>query len=342
MQPNLPELLGPSPADLAACRQMIRAGSRSFYTASHMLPEPVRDAAISLYAFCRVADDMIDTSSDIRGAMVSLARRLDNIYRLRPGPYAADRAFAQVVAQFAIPRALPEALLEGFDWDASGKQYDDLSDLNAYAVRVAGTVGAMMSIIMGRRDPIAIARACDLGVAMQLTNIARDVGEDARCGRLYLPKQWLVEAGIHPRIWLANPTHGPELACVIARLLGEAAMLYKHATAGIALLPPRCRGAVHASRLIYSEIGREIERRGYDGVSTRAVVPHYRKLALLAAAAAASVRRVARVESPPLPEAQFVVNAVTEMPAPVPRPQDVAGRVQWVIDLFLRLEAQRS
>lgn len=340
MQPNSSELLGPSPADLAACRQMIRAGSRTFYTASQLLPEPVRDAAFSLYAFCRVADDMIDTSSDMRGAISSLERRLDGIYRLRPGPYPADRAFAEIVAQFAIPRALPEALLEGFCWDVNGRQYDDLSGLNAYAVRVAGTVGAMMSIIMGRRDPIAIARACDLGVAMQYTNIARDVGEDARSGRLYLPKEWLVEAGIDPRSWLKNPSHSPELACVIALLLSEAAKLYRRAAVGIALLPPRCRGAVHASSLIYSEIGRDIERQGHDSVSRRAVVPRHRKLTLLAAAAAASVKRVTVVELPPLPEAQFLVKAVTEMPPP--RPREVGGRVQWVIDLFLRLEAQRS
>ena len=97
-----------------------------------------------------------------------------------------------------IPRALPEALLEGFAWDAAGRRYETLDEVEHYAARVAGCVGAMMTLVMGRRDPAILARACDLGVAMQLTNICRDVGEDARAGRLYLPLAWLRDNGIDP------------------------------------------------------------------------------------------------------------------------------------------------
>ncbi len=92
---------------------------------------------------------------------------------------AADRVFADVVAKFSIPRELPEALLEGLAWDAEVRRYETLQDLGAYAARVAGSVGAMMTLVMGQRAPEIVGRACDLGVAMQLTNIARDVGEDA-------------------------------------------------------------------------------------------------------------------------------------------------------------------
>jgi phytoene synthase len=215
-----------SPADLAECRQMIRDGSKTFYTASLLLPQRVCDASRALYGFCRVADDLVDRSADSRAAVDTLLARLDRIYRGQPENEPADRAFADVALRFAIPREIPEALIEGFAWDASGRRYQTLDDLHAYAVRVAGTVGAMMSLVMQVRDPSAIARACDLGVAMQLTNIARDVGEDARMGRLYLPLDWMRAAGLDPDAFLANPQSSPALSAVVARLLAEADALY--------------------------------------------------------------------------------------------------------------------
>ena len=99
---------------------------------------------------------------------------------------------------------MPDALFEGLQWDCEGRRYEDLEALHAYAARVAGAVGVMMALLMGVRDADALARACDLGVAMQLTNIARDVGEDARAGRLYLPLDWLREAGLDPAAFLAD------------------------------------------------------------------------------------------------------------------------------------------
>ena len=100
-----------TPADLAACRALLRTGSRSFYLASHLLPQGVRDGAISLYAFCRVADDAIDLDPSSGAALAGLRARLALAYAGQPRSLPADRAFADVVARFAIPRALPEALL---------------------------------------------------------------------------------------------------------------------------------------------------------------------------------------------------------------------------------------
>ena len=127
-------------------------------------------------------------------------------------PAPADRALADIVHRYAIPRALPEALLEGLEWDARAQRYEDLDALCAYAARVAGSVGAIMSVLMGVRAPEVVARACDLGIAMQLTNIARDVGEDARRGRVYLPLQWLRSAGIDPDAFIAAPVAMPRSA----------------------------------------------------------------------------------------------------------------------------------
>ena len=234
--------------DLLACREMLRGGSRSFFAASRLLPGRVRRPATALYAFCRVADDLID-NGDPAPALDALHRRLEAIYAGRPGPEPSDRALSHVVQQHRVPRVLLDRLLEGFAWDAEGRRYEDLPALEAYAARVAGTVGAMMAVLMGAREPGTLARACDLGVAMQLTNIARDVGEDARAGRLYLPLSWMREAGLDPEAWLARPEPSPALAAIIARLVAAAGELYRRADAGIAALPLDCRPGIGTARL---------------------------------------------------------------------------------------------
>lgn len=327
-----------SPADLAECRQMIRDGSKTFYTASILLPQRVCDAARSLYAFCRVADDLVDQSNDSRRAVDQLLARLDRIYRHAPDDHPADRAFADVAHRFAIPREIPEALIEGFAWDASGRRYGTLADLHAYAVRVAGTVGAMMSLIMQVRDPYAIARACDLGIAMQLTNICRDVGEDHRNGRVYLPLDWLDEAGVAPEHVATSPAVRP----LVQRLLREADVLYARSLSGIAMLPAGCRPSIHAARLLYAEIGREVERNGCDSVTRRAVVPTRVKLARLASALSACLNAAPRSGHPALPAAQFLVDAVALAGTPKLPPRTLDERAQWLTDLFTRIEKQRS
>jgi phytoene synthase len=183
-----------------------------------------------------------------------------------------------------LPKAWPRALLEGFEWDASGRQYEGLPALRAYAARVAGSVGAMMASVLGARDRDALGRACELGIAMQLTNIARDVGEDARLGRLYLPRNWMREVGIDPDRWLQQPAFTPALAIVIRRLLDEADTRYRAAAGAIEALPFACRPGIRAAAALYRDIGRSIERAGFDSVGTRAVVGRARKAAVLSIA----------------------------------------------------------
>ena len=336
-------------SDLVACRALLRGGSRSFFAASHVLPRRVAEPATALYAFCRLADDAVDLHGGKLGALAHLRERLQRAYDGRPLPAPADRAFADVVARFAIPKAMPEALLEGLAWDAGGRRYDDVSALTDYAVRVAGSVGAMMSIVMGARSPQVVARACDLGVAMQLTNIARDVGEDARAGRIYLPLGWLREAGIDPDAWLARPTFCPPIGACVQRLLSEADVLYERSSAGIAQLPLACRPGIHAARLLYAEIGREVERFGCDSVSRRAVVPSTRKASLLMQAVAEIMESGARKLAPPLDEARFLIDAIADAPVPRRHLQTryaSTGRFEdrfvWLIDLFERLERRQQ
>jgi 15-cis-phytoene synthase len=332
--------------DLAACRQLMRGGSKTFFAASLLLPSRVRAPASALYAYCRLADDAIDLGTDPMQEMKLLQSRLDSIYQGRPGPADADRALCQVVHRFAVPRELLDGLLDGFLWDAQGKRYETLADVQAYGARVAGTVGAMMTLVMGSRSATAVARACELGVAMQLTNIARDVGEDARNGRLYLPRAWLREAGVDADAWLQQPVFNAGVARVTERLLDAAEALYQRAEHGIAELPLDCRPAIQAARLVYAEIGHQLARDGLDSVNHRTVVSKRRKLALIALSAGAAFMppHHALGDPTPLPVIQFLVDAVTastieEAPAPtysVPK-RSFDERAEWATDLYARL-----
>ena len=346
--------------DLRDCEALMRTGSKSFFAASLVLPSRVRAPATALYAFCRLADDTIDLESHLyggpMGALHHLQQRLQRIYDGRPSPVPADRALAAVVAQFNIPKTLLDALLEGFEWDLQSRRYDTLAQLQDYGARVAGTVGSMMAVIMGARSAQAQARACELGVAMQLTNIARDVGEDARAGRLYLPRDWLREAGIDPDAWLQAPTFSPALGSVVSRLLAEADLLYERAALGIDALPRDCRPAIQAARLVYAEIGREVERAGCDSVSRRACVSSQRKLGLMAVAFGAAAVSPARrrpgddLEPAPLPAIRYLVEAAAVPPIPGDeqpharrgvRPARFDERVLWTIGLFERIEERQ-
>ena len=326
--------------DLQACHALMRGGSKTFFAASRVLPSRVRAPAAALYAFCRVADDAIDETDDRVGALADLQQRLDAVYAGTPRPIVADRALAYVVQRCKIPRLLLDALLEGFAWDAAGRRYETFDEVCDYGARVAGTVGAMMALVMETRSAEALARACELGVAMQLTNIARDVGEDARHGRLYLPRQWLREAGVEPEAWLVDPVFNPGVAQVVQRLLREADALYRRAECGVAALPRDCRPAIQAARLVYAEIGREVEAAGLDSVTRRAVVRRRRKLALIARASAAMLiapGRALRIAEP-LPAIRYLVDAAA---VPAPPRRNFYQRTVHILDLLESVELRQ-
>ncbi|KUF10017.1 15-cis-phytoene synthase [Pseudoponticoccus marisrubri] len=301
-------------ADLAHCREAIRHGSLSFHAASRLLPREVRDPALVLYAFCRLADDAVDLTQEKAAAVLALRDRLDLAYAGTPRDAPADRAFAEVIREFEMPRALPEALLEGLAWDAEGRSYATLSELRAYSARVASAVGAMMCVLMRVRDGQVLARACDLGVAMQLTNIARDVGEDAREGRLYLPRDWLDEAGIDPDRLLADPRPDPALCRLVRRLHHEAEHLYARSEAGVQGLPRSARPGIFAARYIYAGIGGRLRAQGFDSITRRARTSKAQKaawlaLATLRAGTSCVLPRSALIYAPPLRETAFLVDA---------------------------------
>ncbi|WP_287800313.1 phytoene/squalene synthase family protein [Acidiphilium sp.] len=327
-----------SDPDIAACAARLRRGSVSFHAASRLLPAEVRAAATALYAFCREADDAVDLAADKAAGVAAISARLEAICRGARLDDPVDRAFAATIARHGIPLALPEALIEGLAWDAAGRRYATLAELRAYAARVAGSVGVMMAMLMGARDEASLAAACDLGLAMQLTNIARDVGEDAAERRLYLPLDWLDEAGLEPERFLARPAFTPALAQVIGRLLEEAERRYAAAGRGIAALPLACRPGIAAARRIYREIGRLLAANGLDSVSTRTRVSGRRKLGLaalsLADAATAGLWAPLAASPPPCPEVRFLIDAAAASGG------ETVGAAARVILLIDRLERE--
>lgn len=276
---------------VSTARAAIARSSKSFALASRLLPGPTRDRAAIVYAWCRRADDAVDApGADKPAAVARLEGELAQIYSGAPCADPILDGFAGVVRETGIPRRYPAELLAGMAMDARGQRYETDADLRLYCYRVAGVVGLMMSHVMGLAVPGALTAAARLGLAMQLTNICRDVREDWARGRLYLPSSLLAEVG---GAWLVSCVGRPlpaaarwPLARAIARLLARARGEYRAGDRGLASLPPSCRLAIAVARRIYAAIGDEIERCECDPFAPRAVVPGHRKLALLASAAA--------------------------------------------------------
>ena len=294
-------------SDLAVCKALLAQGSKSFSAASWLLPRRMRDDAAAFYAFCRVADDAVDDSGEPARAVERLHVRLDRIFADQPEDDPVDRALARVVVRHDMPKAPFAALLEGFEWDAQERHYRTLSDVLSYSARVASAVGVVMTYLMGVRDRDTLARACDLGAAMQLTNICRDVGEDAGRGRIYVPEAWLEEEGLELQAWLAAPSFEPAVARAVERLLEEAARLYARSQPGVGALPSDCRPAIRAAGLIYADIGRVVRERDFDSVSGRARVGLGRKLWLLARAWWQPRDPDEGLDAPALPEVEFLL-----------------------------------
>jgi phytoene synthase len=185
-------------------------------------------------------------------------------------------ALQRVVELYSIPHRYPHELLDGFAMDVDRRRFHTLDDVLEYCYHVAGVVGLMMAHIMGSRDQSALRHAADLGLALQMTNIARDVVHDASIGRIYLPLEWLDEAGIEPAE-ISDPRHRAALHRVAMRLLREADRYYASGDRGLAYLGFRSAWAVGTARHVYSQIGCLVERRGVRAWDRRAIVPRWRQ-----------------------------------------------------------------
>ena len=305
-------------APIAIARAEIEHGSKSFAMASKLLDQRTRDQTAIVYAFCRRADDAVDEApwADQPAAIVKLQGDLADVYRgTATDPVLA--AFHHIAWQRAIPHHYPAQLLAGMAMDAYGARYRYQHELHRYCFRVASVVGLMMCHVFGVRDDAALVPAARLGIAMQLTNICRDVAEDWNRGRLYLPDELLVRHGAGG---LAAELGGPlprsaraPLAGAVRELLELADVHYRAADRGIPALPWRAAIAVRAARRIYAAIGDRIRDNHCDVFAGRAIVPRRTKLRLALRAAARSIiaaPRSALASSPRIPTRVLAVEDV--------------------------------
>jgi phytoene synthase len=268
--------------------------SKSFNLASKLFPRARRDEVAALYGWCRICDDAIDLAPPSRHgeALEGLRAGLRSIYADAPQQDPVLHCFQEVVERRRIPVEYPLELLEGMAMDVEIASYETLDELLVYCWRVAGAVGLMMCHVMGVSEGRAASHAAHLGIAMQLTNICRDVEEDWGRGRVYVPLEllspalgkWLKENQLATERPPLPETAREELAHAARQLLDLAERYYASADAGMTYLEPRSALAVRTARLVYAEIGQRIAARGYDVLQGRAVVPTGRKLQLAARA----------------------------------------------------------
>ena len=285
---------------IAEAERTIRVGSKSFRFASRLFDQQTRERAWLLYAWCRTCDDIADGQTLGHGAAVTE----DPAGRVAAARALTERALAgesigipafdglRVVAQeCGIPVRFVHDHLEGFELDSTGWRPDSDADLLRYCYHVAGTVGCMMAVIMGvpPQDAETLRRASDLGIAFQLSNIARDIVDDHGVGRIYLPRAWLRDAGLEGAD-LDSPEHRPVLAQLAARLVRLAEPFEASARIGATRLPPRSRWAVLAAANIYADIGRRVVARGERAWDRRVVVGKRAKLGHVARALSATWR----------------------------------------------------
>ncbi len=280
----MPNVLTPEVrAALDECRDIIAKGSKSFSLAAKLFAPEIRDAAVFLYGWCRYCDDQVDEASAagdpaaLESRLTALKAKTASAFSFGPQQEPVFIALQHIVHLYRIPAHYALELIEGMAMDVRGVRYATLGDLLLYCYRVAGTVGLMMSHVMGLRDESALRNAADLGIAMQLTNIARDITEDAGMGRIYLPLTWLDEAKI-PHDQIDAPENRDKLALLTRRLLNEAGRFYRSGDAGLWHLSFRSACAVSAARHVYSEIGALLVRRGARAWDQRTYVTGPRKI----------------------------------------------------------------
>ena len=284
-----------SDALLVHVTQSIEVGSKSFAAASRLFEPATRRSALMLYAWCRHCDDVIDGQTSgwtdaVPPSPQEAQKRLTALMRATQQAYAgaamgepAFAAFQEVALKHKIPPAFAFEHLAGFEMDVNQRHYESIDETLEYCYRVAGVVGLMMAKVMGVEDEETLDRACDLGIAFQLTNIARDIAEDAQMGRCYVPLQWLRTAGVE-REHMAMPENRAALSAIATQLVTYAEPYYASAGVGIKALPLRSAWAVAAARNVYREIGVKVRARAPQEVGRRVSTSSLDKLRLITSA----------------------------------------------------------
>ncbi|PQQ32063.1 phytoene synthase [Photorhabdus luminescens] len=280
-----------NPALLKHITQIMEQGSKSFASVTRLFDTATRHSTMMLYAWCRYCDDIIDgqelgkqiSSVDKHSArekLQMLQYLTKQAYDGLPMTEPAFAAFQIVALSNEIPQQQAFEHLEGFAMDVLCEPYRTLDDTLRYCYHVAGVVGLMMARVMGIRETSVLDRACDLGIAFQLTNIARDIIEDAKAGRCYLPLEWLHQEGLMPDT-LIYTENRPALARVASRLIVEAESYYTSALTGLVGLPLRSAWVIASAHGIYREIGIKVQQAGVRAWERRQRTNRGEKVTLL-------------------------------------------------------------
>ncbi len=267
-------------AAYAAAAAIIQAKAHSFHLASRFLPADKRRAVTVLYAFYRTVDDICDEGTAPAAALGEWRAWLE------AGASAADdeplrRLLGTVVTHYSVPTGYLLDLLDGVCSDLQPRQLQSYAELRHYCYQVAGTVGLVMAHVLGVRHERAFAMACELGMAMQLTNIIRDVGEDLERGRIYLPAQEMAQFGLSAAD-LRTRQATPAFRALMAFQISRARASYRHGLAGVHLLTPNCQLAIALAGRLYAAILRRVEVQRYDVFGQRAHTTRLEKAALAA------------------------------------------------------------
>lgn len=257
-------------------RAVLAHHARSFRWAAAFLPSNTHDDAALLYAFCRAVDDAADENETREAAVADLTHLREALAG------KTENALIEQVRETILDERpclhAAEDLLVGVEGDLDAVRIANDVELIRYAYRVAGTVGVMMCRVLGVSDPEALPHAIDLGIAMQLTNICRDVLEDAQRGRVYLPADRLVAAGTSPEALLDGSANPEAVAAVVRDLLLLAETFYASADAGLRYIPARPRLAILIASRLYRAIGLRLLDRGGNALAGRTVVSWWSKV----------------------------------------------------------------
>ncbi|HTJ82072.1 MAG TPA: squalene/phytoene synthase family protein [Polyangiaceae bacterium] len=295
-------------SDLSALAASIRERDRRLYYAALAVAPPARDAWWAVLAFRRALRDAV--LGDSKGSVDDLRERVDRAFGRRPGAAPLDRAVAWLAEAHDAPRACFDAQLDAATWDLDGRRYHTAETLVGYAVRAAGSVAVLGAVAMGRRRAAFVERAIELGVAFELTRVARDVLADGARGKLYLPIEWLEEAGVDVDRFLEQPRASTALADVTSRVASAAERFYLRAEGGLADVPHLYRPIVRAARWLGAAELRDLADAGFDPSRATGTTP------LRAAAITLRALRAGSREAQPAPkpassaEARWLVDAV--------------------------------
>ena len=283
-QGGLPPAPGPD-----AWTEYLSRHAKSFWAASRLMPEPQRTQLAGVYAYCRYTDDLVDGAVRDRNELLAA---LDQWETLSANAYCGVvtgvpllDAVMPEMERNDVPFEYAAALLRGMRQDVLGESYACMPDLLGYCYDVASVVGLWLTELFGVHDNWTLARAAELGIAMQLTNIVRDVGEDFARGRVYLPYDLMRAHGITPLMiegWVREGTRDlPDAyGALLEDIMQHAERAYASADEAIPLLPPFFRPAVAAASRLYRAIHDVIRENGYDNITRRAIVPAAYKLAV--------------------------------------------------------------